>query len=89
MEARREPAGEQEIHPQTVIGRVCLVTGRADELSIFYRRQIGLGELPRRDGALWLGAGERTLLVLQQNPEARRAPGGVGEPARTWFVKEA
>jgi catechol 2,3-dioxygenase len=78
MEASREPAGEQEINPQTVIGRVCLVTGQADALCTFYRQRIGLQELGRRDGALWLGAGERTLLVLQQDPQARKAPGQAG-----------
>jgi catechol 2,3-dioxygenase len=78
VETRRESRGEQErIHPETAIGRACLVTGQADVLSAFYRQRIGLRELGSRDGLL-MGAGERALLVLQQNPEARRAQGEAG-----------
>jgi catechol 2,3-dioxygenase len=64
------------MHPQTRIGRVCLVTRRADVLLDFYRRRIGLrllgGERPPADGSrIWrLGAGGRELVHIEEVEDA-------------------
>ena len=44
----------------------------------YYRTQIGLGVLAQEDGVAHLGAGERELLVLHEEPGARPADGYSG-----------
>jgi hypothetical protein len=63
---------KQGIHPQARIGTVCLESSRVEMLAEFYRECIGLNRLPRRNGAVVLGAGESALLRLQEVPEVRR-----------------
>lgn len=66
------------IDPQAAIGRVCLIARRADALADFYHRRLGLRELRRTGGTVWLGVAGRALLVLRENAEARQAPREAG-----------
>ena len=43
----------------------------AERLAAYYRDVLGLAELSRADGTIVLGAGERPLLVLEEDPAAR------------------
>ncbi len=53
------------------IGRVGLKARSAERLAAYYRDVLGLAELSRADGTIVLGAGERPLLVLEEDPAAR------------------
>jgi catechol 2,3-dioxygenase len=62
------------IHPRTHIGTVALTVRDLDRSVAFYRRLLGL-RLHRREGDVaHLGAGGPDLVVLFQNPTARRYP---------------
>ncbi len=68
----------ERIHPQARIGAVCLVSIRASALAAFYRERVGLQVLARREGAVLLGAGGRTLLVLREERHAQRTHRAAG-----------
>lgn len=61
-----------------VIGRVVLNVQSLEACLEFYLRQIGLQLIQREDGAACLGAGDRTLLVLQSRPGAQRSMAAPG-----------
>lgn len=66
------------IHPATHIGLVALTVTDLERSLHFYQHLIGL-RLHRRDGdTAYLGAGGPDLLVLQQQPRARRYRGVCG-----------
>lgn len=66
------------IHPQTHIGTVALTVTDLDRSLDFYRRLMGF-RLHRREGNVaYLGAGGPDLLVLYENPRARRYRGTSG-----------
>lgn len=60
------------------IGRVVLNVHDLELCSDFYQQAIGLQLLLREDDATHLGAGERTLIVLQATPDAPRSTGTTG-----------
>ena len=73
-----EPRVAFTIDPGTSIGRVHLtVHDLAAELA-FYVERLGFETLARESGRATLGAGDRELLVLHENREARRASGTTG-----------
>lgn len=55
----------------TSIARVGLKARDADALAAYYRAVVGLQELARKDGAITLGAGGRSLLVIEADPGAK------------------
>ncbi|OAN46197.1 glyoxalase [Chloroflexus islandicus] len=66
------------IHPATHIGTVALTVTDLDRSLDFYQRLIGL-RLHRRDGnTAYLGVGSADLLIVQQQPHARRYRGVCG-----------
>lgn len=66
------------IHPQTHIGTVALTVTDLERSLEFYRRLMGF-RLHRRAGDVaYLGAGGPDLLVLHENPQARRYRGTSG-----------
>jgi len=60
------------IHPKTHIGAVHLTVEDLERSLIFYRQQLGFGDVWRRDGSAGLGVGERVLLVLHGSEDAPR-----------------
>ncbi len=58
------------MHPDTRIGRICLVTRRPQVLADFYRERLGLSLLAEEGRAVRLGTGERELVRLEAEPEA-------------------
>ena len=67
-----------EIAAQTTVGPVHLTVADLDRSLKYYREAIGLEKLERVDGPAVLGAGERELLVLVEEPGARQAHGHTG-----------
>ena len=66
------------IHPETVPGSVHLTVRDLDRAVTFYQQSIGL-RLHRRDGTTaHLGDGRADLLVLVENPAARKVKGTTG-----------
>lgn len=66
------------IHPQTHIGTVALTVPNLDRSLEFYQRLMGF-RLHRREGEVAaLGTGGPDLLVLHENPQARRYRGTSG-----------
>lgn len=64
--------------PETIPGSVALtVTDLAHSLD-FYQRLLGLRLHRREEGSAALGAGGRDLVLLQENPAARRTRGTTG-----------
>ena len=63
-----------ELPASTRMGPVHLTVSDAERSIDYYRRALGL-EVLERDGAVSLGAGERTLLVLVDEPGARPSRG--------------
>jgi catechol 2,3-dioxygenase len=67
-----------EISAQTSMGPVHLTVSDLERSIAFYRDVLGLVELGRDDGRASVGAGERELLVLVEEPGARPAYGHTG-----------
>jgi len=64
------------IHPNTAIGATALIVPNLDRSLDYYQNNIGL-QLRMRDGATaWLGVGGRDLLVLTEQPGARKVQQG-------------
>ncbi|MCB9444425.1 MAG: VOC family protein [Ardenticatenaceae bacterium] len=59
------------IHPQTHMGRVHLTVADLGRSLDYYQQRIGLTLIRQEDRAVYLGAGERELLVLTEQPGAR------------------
>jgi catechol 2,3-dioxygenase len=70
--------GPHAIPDETTVGPVHLSVAALDRSLEFYERSIGLRVLSRDDGRASLGAGERELLVLTEQPGARPADGFTG-----------
>ena len=66
------------IAPTTTMGAVHLTVGDLERSLGYYREAIGLDVLETGGGRASLGAGERELLVLAEEPGARPAPGHTG-----------
>ena len=66
------------IAPTTTMGAVHLTVGDLERSLGYYRKAIGLDVLETGGGRGSLGAGERELLVLAEEPGARPAPGHTG-----------
>lgn len=66
------------ISPDTKIGPVYLTVSQLDRSLDYYRRAVGLEVLETSGGRASLGAGERELLVLVEEPGARPAGGSTG-----------
>lgn len=61
------------------VGGVSLRVRDAERAGAFYREVVGLSELGREGGAVWLGAGGRRLVELRGDPNlGRRDPRGAG-----------
>ena len=60
------------IHPTTHIGAVHLTVADLERSLTFYRRQLGFGDVWRRDASAGLGAGDQVLLVLHESEHAPR-----------------
>lgn len=58
------------MHPSTAIGAVHLVVRRLDEALAFYRDLLGFTELARQGTTVTLGAGGRSRIVLEGQPDA-------------------
>jgi catechol 2,3-dioxygenase len=74
-------AGMQEtasIAATTTMGPVELTVADLDRSLDFYRSALGLDVLERGGGTARVGAGERTLLVLVEEPGATPSPGSTG-----------
>ena len=67
-----------EISPLTTVGAVHLTVSDLERSLEYYRATVGLGVLERGAGRATLGAGERELLVLAEEPGARPARGHTG-----------
>ena len=67
-----------EISAHTSMGAVHLTVSDLERSLAFYRETLGLVELGREDGRASVGAGERELLVLVEEPGARPAYGHTG-----------
>ena len=67
-----------EISARTSMGPVHLIVSDLERSLGFYRDVLGLSELARDDGRASIGAGERELLVLVEEPGARPAYGYTG-----------
>ncbi len=66
------------IHPDTTLGAVQLTVSNLDQLVDWYQRVLGL-KVHQREGAIArLGAGQDDLLVLTEQPDARRYRGVIG-----------
>lgn len=59
------------IHPQTHMGRVHLTVADLGRSLDYYQQGIGLARLRQENRTAYLGAGERELLVLTEQPGAR------------------
>ena len=77
LEATGAPASA-EISARTSMGPVHLTVSDLERSLAFYRETLGLAVLGRDDGRTSLGAGERELLVLFEEPGARPAYGHTG-----------
>ena len=77
LEATGAPASA-EISARTSMGPVHLTVSDLERSLAFYRETLGLAVLGRDDGRASLGAGERELLVLVEEPGARPAYGHTG-----------
>jgi catechol 2,3-dioxygenase len=66
------------IHPDTSIGAVHLTIGSLDRSLQFYINRLGFQLNARQDGVAALGAGGRTLVVLQESADAKTAPRTAG-----------
>ncbi len=64
--------------PQTTLGPVYLTVSNLSRSVAYYRTTIGLEVLGDSDGQVLLGAGERALLALVEEPGARPARGATG-----------
>jgi catechol 2,3-dioxygenase len=76
LEARAHPVGE--IAAATTVGSVHLSVSDLERSLDYYRSAIGLSVLDRADGRASLGAGERELLVLLEQPGAVPSLGHTG-----------
>lgn len=70
--------GTDRIAPTTSLGPVSLTVADLERSLAYYRSAIGLRPLHRAHGRASLGAGERELLVLVEEPGARPARGHTG-----------
>jgi catechol 2,3-dioxygenase len=77
LEATAEPAPAQ-LSPATTVGSVHLTVSDLDASLRYYRETIGLAVLEHAGGVARVGAGERELLVLVEEPGARPAHGYTG-----------
>jgi len=68
LEARAHPAGE--IAAATTVGAVHLTVSDLERSLDYYRAAVGLVVLGRTDGRASLGAGDRELIVLLEEPGA-------------------
>lgn len=66
------------IHPETKLGAVYLTVSNLDQSLAFYRQALGFLMLKREDTTAHLGTERETLLVLEENPTARRVRGTTG-----------
>jgi len=62
------------IHPDTALGPVRLAVADIGRSLEFYAGMLGMQVERRADGAIGLGAGDASLLVLDQQPSARPKP---------------
>ena len=67
-----------EISPQTAVGAVHLTVSDLERSLAYYRSAIGLRVLATENGRASVGAGDRELLVLAEEPGARPAHGYTG-----------
>jgi catechol 2,3-dioxygenase len=77
LEATGVPAAA-ELAPATTMGAVHLTVADLGRSVDYYRAQIGLEVLAEQKGTAVLGAGDRKLLVLHEEPGARPADGYSG-----------
>ncbi|HEY2435566.1 MAG TPA: VOC family protein [Solirubrobacteraceae bacterium] len=77
LEAAGAPA-RAELPPATTVGAVHLTVADLERSLEYYGRAVGLTVLARRGDSASLGAGERELLVLVEEPGAQPAPGHSG-----------
>ena len=66
------------LSPETAMGAVHLTVSDLSRSLAYYREAIGLGVLAEEDGQARLGAGERELLVLVEEPGASPGTGYTG-----------
>ncbi len=73
------------IPPETHIGKIHLSVANLERAVKFYHRAIGLSELSRQDGQVWMGAPNpshpdepQAFLLLSEQPGGRRARGVSG-----------
>jgi len=64
------------IHPDTEVGLLSLSVSDLERSVTYYTQIIGLQLLDRREGQAVLGAGERPLLLLREQPGASEWPRG-------------
>lgn len=67
-----------KIHPDTKIGDVHLTVSDLDNSLQFYQQSLGFRVRRREGDTAYLGAGAQDLLVLTQDPNARRLPRRTG-----------
>lgn len=72
------PVGTDRIAPTTSLGPVSLTVADLERSIAYYSSVIGLSVLDRSSGRAGLGAGERELLVLVEEPGAPPARGHTG-----------
>jgi catechol 2,3-dioxygenase len=53
------------------VSRVGLRARDAERLAEYYRAVLGLQELSRSEGTIWLGAGDKPLLAIEADPSAK------------------
>jgi catechol 2,3-dioxygenase len=72
-ESKNQKGAEPTLPATLRLGPVHLTVSNLDRSVLFYERAIGLKTHRREDGEAALGVGEEDLLVLHEEPEARRA----------------
>lgn len=66
------------IHPATRLGYVNLTVSNLERAMAFYQQNLGFQVHSREDGTARLGTGREELVVLTEQPQARRVAGTTG-----------
>jgi catechol 2,3-dioxygenase len=68
----------ETIHPATRLGYVHLTVSNLEQALSFYQQSLGFQVHSRENGTARLGAGREDLVVLTEQPQARRVAGTTG-----------